>query len=352
MRRYWILLAIAAQVGLLAILAGEREWVLRTGRTVILRTAPVDPQDPMRGEYVRLQYDFSRVPKALCRDGVAGWFQKGENAWRFRRTLRDRLVFAQVKLDRDNVAEFIALTDRRPTEGLYLRGRVDLVDDAEVRVRYGVEALFTQQGGAKEFEAKMRGGMAGVPVDAEVALGGNGITVLRGYRWEPLGITVVVERGPAEDVPERGRRRPIIGLTVELKNHGTTPVAIVDRPGARSFRLRRESRWEIGDYLWVHDADPVPPSAPADVVVLQPGESRKVAIDLTSPDWFVLNQGKKKRPSLPESLTKIDHAFNVWFRLEYVPPTAAECAGLPHAELMEPRPVRSRMFSPATDQID
>lgn len=352
MRRYWIMVAIVAQVALLAILAGEREWVLHTGRTIILRTAPVDPQDPMRGEYVRLQYGFSIVPKELCSDGLTGWFQKRENDWRYHRTLRDRQVYARVKLDRDNVAEFVELTDRRPAEGIYLRGRVDSVDDEQVRVRYGVEALFTQQGGAKAFEAKARGEMAGVPADAEVALGSNGIAVLRGYHWESLGITVAVERGPAEVTADGSRRRPMVGLTVELRNHGTAPVAVVDRTGGRSFRLLREVRWGSGDYRWVHDGDPVPPPTPDNVVVLQPGESRKTAIDLSSPDWFVLNTGGVKGASLPVSLKELGDTFNVWFRFEYLPPTPAECAGLPHAELLQPRSLRSRAFSPAAGRID
>jgi uncharacterized membrane-anchored protein len=352
MRRYWIMLAIAAQVGLLAFLAGGREWVLHTGRTIVLRTAPIDPQDAMRGDYVRLQYDLSLVPRELCRDGLTSWFQKREEVWLFWRTLRDRQVFAQIRLDRDNVAELVALTDRRPVDGIYLRGRVDSVNDTEVRVRYGVEALFTQQGGAKAFEAKARGEMVGVPADVDVALGSSGIAVLRGYHWEPLGITVAVERGPGVATARGGRRRPVVGLTVELKNHGTAPVAVVARQGARSFRLVREMRWGFGDYRWVHDGDPVPPPAPDDVVVLQPGESRKTAIDFGSPDWFVLTMKNEQGPARPVSLTNLDDAVNVWFRLEYVPPTAAECAGLPHAELIQTRTVRSRAFSQLTDRID
>jgi uncharacterized membrane-anchored protein len=352
MRRYWIIGAIAAQFGLLAFMAAGREWILHTGRPIVLRTAPVDPRDPMRGEYVRLQYDFSRVPKELCRDGLADWFQKRDDGWRYHRMLRDRIVFALVRLDRDNVAEFVALTDRHPTEGIYLRGRVDSVDDKEVRVRYGVEALFTQQGSAKAFEAKVRGEMAGVPVDAEAALGANGIAVLRGYHWESLGITVAVERGPAEAGAQPwNQRRPLIGLKVELKNHGAAPVAIVDRPGALSFRLLREIRWGTFDCRWVHDNDLVPPPLPGNVVVLQPGESRRIAIDLTSPDWFVIEKDGDKVPGLPTALSR-SSAAGVWFRIEYVPPTTAECAGLSHAELLQSRALRSRAFSAAADRLD
>jgi hypothetical protein len=291
------------------------------------------------------------VPKRLCRDGVTAWFTDQKDYRWHQRNVRDRQVFAQLKLDRDNVAELVALTDQRPTEGIYLQGRVDTVYDNEIRVRYGVEALYTQQGGAEAFEKKARGEMTGVAVNAEVLVGSRGVGVLRGYSWEPLGITIAVERGPAE-AADRGRIRSVVGLTVELKNHGPTPLLIADRPGARSFRLLTGDRGVLSDFRWVHDGDPVPPAGPNDFVVLQPGESRTTVIDLTSPDWFVANPKSGKGPKLPTSMTKLGEWSNAWFRFEYVPPTEAECAAAAKPGLPWRRPVRSRGFSPNAERFD
>src|SRR5882672_4708697 len=58
---------VALQFLILAVMAGQREWVRHTGRAVYFRTAPVDPRDVMRGDYVRLSYDISRVPRELWR---------------------------------------------------------------------------------------------------------------------------------------------------------------------------------------------------------------------------------------------------------------------------------------------
>jgi uncharacterized membrane-anchored protein len=40
---------------------GFKEFTLRTGEEVLLKTLPVDPRDLFRGDYVILRYDVSRV---------------------------------------------------------------------------------------------------------------------------------------------------------------------------------------------------------------------------------------------------------------------------------------------------
>ena len=61
MTRYFVLLAVAAQLLVLAWMAGEREWIFRTGQVVYLRTAPVDPRDLFRGDFVRLHYESNSL---------------------------------------------------------------------------------------------------------------------------------------------------------------------------------------------------------------------------------------------------------------------------------------------------
>jgi hypothetical protein len=152
MKRWMIIAIAAAQVALLAFMAGQREWVLNTGRTVWLRTAPVDPNDPMRGAYVSLRYEVSRVPRELCRDGVATWMdelRKTDADWQLRRrreaVWRDHEVYAVLREGSDGLAELTALTDRRPAEGLYLRGRVSWADAESVSVRYGSRRCFSNR---------------------------------------------------------------------------------------------------------------------------------------------------------------------------------------------------------------
>jgi len=53
-------------IGTLVFMIKDRAAILRDGTEIILKTAPVDPRDLMRGDYVRLQYeDISVVDGAL-----------------------------------------------------------------------------------------------------------------------------------------------------------------------------------------------------------------------------------------------------------------------------------------------
>jgi len=65
MRSRWVIafwLMVALQVlGVLAF-AAVKEATLRVGQEVVLETAPVDPRDLFRGDYVVLRYTVSEVP--------------------------------------------------------------------------------------------------------------------------------------------------------------------------------------------------------------------------------------------------------------------------------------------------
>jgi len=71
-RRMWIaaIIAAALQTAVLGYMVGERAWGLRSGIEVLLKTAPVDPRDLLRGDYVTLNYDISRVPVSTLVGGA------------------------------------------------------------------------------------------------------------------------------------------------------------------------------------------------------------------------------------------------------------------------------------------
>ncbi|MCL2716161.1 MAG: GDYXXLXY domain-containing protein [Alphaproteobacteria bacterium] len=57
--------AALVQLALLTMMVVDHARILRDGSEVTLQTEPVDPRDLLRGDYVVLNYDISRVPKEL-----------------------------------------------------------------------------------------------------------------------------------------------------------------------------------------------------------------------------------------------------------------------------------------------
>lgn len=345
----WIIAVAVLQLGVLVYMAAEREWVVRTGRTIFLRTAPVDPRDPMRGDYVRFGYEIGEVPRTQCRDAVLDWMKAAD---RSRRSQVDRRVYATVRLDATGLAELVSLSDRRPADGVVLAGRVVAVDGESVRVRFGVEARFMQQGKALAFQNEQVA-RPGLPLRMEVAVSGGGLAVIKGHRWEAVGLTIKRETARAAVAESGGRggknrgRETLRGLTVEWKNWGDRPVAVVVGAAGRS-RLRLVSAgrgWNENLYRWVGEDWVQPPAAvqAGDIRVLKPGETVSEFVDFGAAEWFVVDQ--QKAGSRPVSLSGVE-TWGASMRIEYAPPTEVETAGLRGADGIARGRVRSAVFTP------
>ncbi len=144
---------IAAVVAQLAVLGGlfvHSQYPLWVGREVRVATLPVDPRDLFRGQYVRLNYGFSRLPipdMELPRGGddVYVPLEREGDLWRAGR--------AQL---------------RPPTRPPFLHGTILRVAGGEMVVRYGIEAWFAPLDDALRLEADLRdGGVARLKVTAD-----------------------------------------------------------------------------------------------------------------------------------------------------------------------------------------
>lgn len=340
------LLVAGLQVLVLAFMAGQREWIARTGQPVTLRTAPIDPNDPMRGAYVRLDYEISFVPPAQCRGEIVNWTKLSD--YRETQKLRDRVVYATLNIGPYGLAELAALSDTPPTSGLFLRGRVQNADSGGVRVRYGIEALFMQKDAAQKMETMAINEKAGAPMAVTVAVGSSGTAVLKSTIWEPLGLTITPDPPPPRDPSNpqaRWQPQPITGMTVTLHNYGDKDLAIVNLPGAKSFRMVPNTRFAGDHYAWVGANSTERPTASADdIIVLKPGTKHAIHLDLTQPQWWVTDT--RKPGSDPMPLQKLTEGWAASFRIEYAPPSADGVKGLPHADLIRHAPLRSRAFNP------
>ncbi|MGN6144935.1 MAG: GDYXXLXY domain-containing protein [Mesorhizobium sp.] len=60
------------QIGFLGWIVAGRAAILRNGQEVLLKVEPVDPRDLLRGDYIYLSYDISRLPVSLIANIPAG----------------------------------------------------------------------------------------------------------------------------------------------------------------------------------------------------------------------------------------------------------------------------------------
>jgi len=335
MRVRFIVAAVLFQFLVLAWMAGEREFVYRTGRTVYLRTMPVDPQDRFRGDYVRLNYEISTIGKDSWRDDLKDR-KRDEDA--YRRHKQDIRIYTALKVGDSGIAELQYVTDRKPERDLFIRGRLQNTWDTSLQATYGIEAYFVQQDKGLDLEKGMNRDGINVPMEMEAAVSGSGIAVLKGYRWSPIGIGLTVNT-------ETNRTpRPGIAVSADIRllNASKTDIAIVDLPGASSFALEPDFRWgrSQNEWQWV-GAKPRMTIANEHVKVLKPGEIHKVHIDFNNPAWFVVKDGAQ-----PKSLSDLgNNTWNTRFRIVYRPPSKEECASLKNAPIIWHGSIASLAFN-------
>lgn len=167
-RERWVLLAtVVFQLAVLGWMIAGKAAILWNGETVLLKVAPVDPRDLLRGDYVILSYEISRPPA------------EGMEEYPGQQTGTDLRQW----VGRDVFVTLIPEPDGRH----YRAGRYSLVpaSDDELfikgqltepwRITYGIESFFVQEGQGKEYEAAVRDRR----LWAEVAIAADGQATLR-----------------------------------------------------------------------------------------------------------------------------------------------------------------------------
>ena len=158
------------QTAALAYMVLGRASILRDGQEVMLRTAPVDPRDLLRGDYVILGYDVSTVPASA----FTGELPK----LRGRQRLWVRLEAGQDGMSTIREAAFAPLPAKPGTVGMrslpfdYWPSQTP--DDR--RVDYGIERYYVPEGEGKRLE-RMRDEQA---LTVAVRVAADGTAQLRG----------------------------------------------------------------------------------------------------------------------------------------------------------------------------
>lgn len=127
----------------------KSEYILITGRKVLLKTIPVDPKDLLMGDYVILNYNISQIPE------------------RYKNTKYslNEDVYVVLKTDKDNIATIDRIqTVREPDKPLYIKGKITKCNtiiplwENGACINYGIESYYVKEHTGKDLEKNLRDG--------------------------------------------------------------------------------------------------------------------------------------------------------------------------------------------------
>ena len=125
------------------------EYTLRRGVEVLIKTIPVDPRDWLRGDYVVLDYSFSRLPNTTGK-------KIGDHVY-------VKLIYNSKTKDvldkdsyviRDKIVKKNSLKDKDyRLSDIFIKGVVKHINaEGELVVDYGIGTYFVPEGQGKEIE--------------------------------------------------------------------------------------------------------------------------------------------------------------------------------------------------------
>lgn len=116
----------------------SKEYTLRTGQEVLLKTRPVDPRDLFRGDYVTLDYDISTLDlRKLDTDSSSfDWHDD---------------VYVAIEI-RGGYGIATGIYKNMPKEGIFMKGEVNNPSNTSMRIEYGIESYFVPEGQGHDIE--------------------------------------------------------------------------------------------------------------------------------------------------------------------------------------------------------
>ncbi|CCM75476.1 GDYXXLXY domain-containing protein [Rhizobium mesoamericanum] len=183
-RRYVVaaIIVAALQTAILGYVIESRASILRSGADALLKTAPVDPRDFLRGDYVVLNYDISSVPVASIVGGVPQ--DQGRKS-----------LWVRLKPGEDGFFGIVESSFERLKEEpgtVVVRSRPFYSDGPNsadhIRVEYGIERYYVPEGQGTALEKARQGG----DVSIAIRVGSDGTAQIR---------SLIVDGRPAYDEP-------------------------------------------------------------------------------------------------------------------------------------------------------
>lgn len=162
------LIAIFVQLAIVFGLVVFNAAVLARGTEILLPIEPFDPQDPLRGDYVLLQYEISSIEEDFFGDKRNGLKEN------------DLIYVSLGKKDNYWIAKGASV--QKPKEGLFIKGNVGYLYSrvGGIPVKYGIEEYFIPEGTGAALEEKIRARQA----FAKVVVDKNGKAILKDIVFE------------------------------------------------------------------------------------------------------------------------------------------------------------------------
>jgi uncharacterized membrane-anchored protein len=283
MKKALLFFAIVFQFFALSWMALSREYIIQTGEVVKIQTAPIDPRDLFRGDFVRLNFGLSELSADLLEPHLVGQTLK-----------KGQLLFVKIKASSKGLVTAISVTDSKPdSEQLFIKGRLtrnwskSKYGSNTLAVKYGIEQYFVEQGKGIDIENKRgRRNELQIPMIMHVALSGSGTAVIKGHEWGDIGLALKVERQPERDAEFEAASAV---MKLELKNVSNRTLQLPFKTGNCSFRIQTIKTAPQKLTLNGEGCDLDKPVQET----LKPGDSRFFTFDLNHSQWYV--QHKKKQ---------------------------------------------------------
>ncbi len=120
-------------------------WI---GTEIRVNTLPVDPRSMFRGNYAKLDYDFSQLPPETVLIDTP-------------RLRRGEVIYVSLKKNEDGIYQLAQASLSEPDGGVFLRGRIDQ-NRPPFRVKYGIEAFFAPKEKALRLEKNLQNGAVAI----------------------------------------------------------------------------------------------------------------------------------------------------------------------------------------------
>jgi len=150
------ILVAGLQTLILGYIIQSRAAILASGTEVLLKTAPVDPRDFLRGDYVVLNYDISSVPVSTVTGGIPA--EAGEQTLWVRLKRQPDGFWGIVE---SSFAKLPAASDTVVLRSLpfYSYGPGS---GETIRVEYGIERYYVPEGEGKPLEEARNEGVVSI----------------------------------------------------------------------------------------------------------------------------------------------------------------------------------------------